>query len=263
MRFSVITVCYNAAATIGRTLESVAAQVEFNGDRFADFEYLVVDGGSTDATLAMVEEWRSKIAVPVRATSESDLGIYDAMNRGLARASGDYCVFLNADDYLEPMGLAALSAALGGAASGSSAAQVPRTAAHSTEPTFIAGPAILQPSGRVAPVLTAELVSLHPGNLPVCHQATAIRTSVARELGGFDTRFRIAADYDLFLRAHSIGATWALTDTPVVNFSEGGASGDYAALSREYRDVQREAGQPGWLVALRYARHMVRARFGI
>lgn len=253
MRFSVITVCFNAEATIARTLESVAAQVTRGGDRYTDFEYLVVDGGSADNTVAMVEEWRPRIAAPVHVTSEPDLGIYDAMNRGLGRASGDYCLFLNADDYLEPTGLAALSAAVDLA-----------DAATATEPpAFVAGSAIVQPSGRTAPVLTAELASPHPGNLPVCHQATAIRTAAARDLGGFDTRFRIAADYDLFLRAHAAGATWALTDTPVVNFTEGGASGDYAALSREYRDAQREAGQPAWLVTARYIRHMVRATVGV
>lgn len=87
---SVITVCYNASATIGRTIESVDAQT------FTDYEHLIVDGASTDGTaeLCSTDNPRRRII------SEPDRGLYDAMNKGLSRCKGKYLVFLNAGDKL-------------------------------------------------------------------------------------------------------------------------------------------------------------------
>lgn len=85
--FSIITVSYNAEATIGRTLGSIDEQT------FTDYEHLVVDGASTDATTALVE----KAANPARKLiSEPDKGLYDAMNKGISRTDGQYLIFLNA-----------------------------------------------------------------------------------------------------------------------------------------------------------------------
>ncbi len=85
-RITVITVCYNSAATIRDTLESVALQ------SYKNFEHIVVDGGSTDATLAIVRNWTRH---SIRLVSEPDNGIYDAMNKGIALARGDYIGMLN------------------------------------------------------------------------------------------------------------------------------------------------------------------------
>ena len=90
MKISVITVCYNSALTIKNTLESVALQ------RYKDFEHLIIDGGSKDGTLEIIRAWKGH---PVRLISESDEGIYDAMNKGVRLATGDVVAFLNADDF--------------------------------------------------------------------------------------------------------------------------------------------------------------------
>ena len=90
MKISVITVCYNSALTIKNTLESVALQ------RYKDFEHLIIDGGSKDGTLEIIRAWKGH---PVRLISESDEGIYDAMNKGIKLATGDVVAFLNADDF--------------------------------------------------------------------------------------------------------------------------------------------------------------------
>ena len=91
MKVSVITVARNAAATIADTMRSVAAQSH------ADVEHIVVDGGSTDETLAIIRATGPHVASVV---SESDKGIYDAMNKGLLLATGEFVGFLNADDML-------------------------------------------------------------------------------------------------------------------------------------------------------------------
>lgn len=87
--FSIITVTYNAADTITKTMESVAAQT------CADFEHLIIDGASKDSTIDIAR----RLATPQCViTSERDKGLYDAMNKGIAKANGEYLIFLNAGD---------------------------------------------------------------------------------------------------------------------------------------------------------------------
>lgn len=86
---SVITVCYNSAATLGRALESVANQ------DWPSVEHIVIDGASSDGSREIIEQFRLRLA---HVVSEPDEGIYDAMNKGLDRVSGDIICFLNADD---------------------------------------------------------------------------------------------------------------------------------------------------------------------
>lgn len=88
-KFSVITVTYNAAKTLEDTIQSVINQT------YKNVEYIIIDGKSTDGTLALIEEYREHIHLWV---SEPDKGLYDAMNKGIRLASGDYLCFLNAGD---------------------------------------------------------------------------------------------------------------------------------------------------------------------
>lgn len=88
-RFSVITVCWNEADRIRETCASVCMQ------DFVDFEWVVVDGGSTDGTLAVLQEYEQRMACFI---SEPDDGIYNAMNKGLRHARGEYVVFMNGGD---------------------------------------------------------------------------------------------------------------------------------------------------------------------
>lgn len=92
MKVSIVTVCYNSAATIRDTIESVLAQ------DYADIEYIIVDGASKDNTLSIVNEYRDRIATVI---SEPDKGIYDAMNKGILAATGDVVGILNSDDFYE------------------------------------------------------------------------------------------------------------------------------------------------------------------
>lgn len=91
MKISIITVCFNSEATIENTLKSVGEQT------YKDIEYIIIDGGSTDGTCGIIEQYLPYITTFV---SEPDNGIYDAMNKGLDRATGDYVLFLGSDDRL-------------------------------------------------------------------------------------------------------------------------------------------------------------------
>ncbi len=88
-KISIITVCYNSAKTIEQTIQSVLSQ------QYAAIEYIIIDGASKDDTVAIIQKYQDKIAVFI---SEPDKGIYDAMNKGIALASGEIIGFLNADD---------------------------------------------------------------------------------------------------------------------------------------------------------------------
>ncbi len=90
MRISIITIAYNSAETIEATIQSVIAQ------DYTDVEYIIIDGASKDATMDVVDRYRDQIAVVV---SEPDKGIYDAMNKGVARATGEVVGILNSDDF--------------------------------------------------------------------------------------------------------------------------------------------------------------------
>ncbi|MFM6976631.1 MAG: glycosyltransferase family 2 protein [Sphingobacteriaceae bacterium] len=88
-RLSVVTVVYNNAPDLERTMLSVLGQT------YPNIEYLLIDGGSTDGTLAIIKKYESRLA---KWISEKDAGIYDAMNKGLALATGDYVLFMNSGD---------------------------------------------------------------------------------------------------------------------------------------------------------------------
>lgn len=91
MKISVITVCYNAVQTLEKTMLSVLNQT------YPDVEYIIIDGGSTDGTVDIIKKYADRLAYWV---SEPDKGIYDAMNKGTLIASGDWIIYINADDVL-------------------------------------------------------------------------------------------------------------------------------------------------------------------
>ena len=93
MKISVITATYNSAATIRDTMESVLQQT------YQDFEHIIVDGASADETLSIVESFAPRYEGRLRVISEPDSGIYDAMNKGVALATGDVVGLLNSDDF--------------------------------------------------------------------------------------------------------------------------------------------------------------------
>ena len=91
MKLSIITINYNNASGLRRTIESVVTQTS------TDFEYIVIDGGSTDGSVEVIKQYADKITYWL---SEPDSGIYNAMNKGIRMARGEYCQFLNSGDYL-------------------------------------------------------------------------------------------------------------------------------------------------------------------
>lgn len=235
MRITIITVAYNSAATIADTLASVAAQSH------PDIEHIVVDGASTDATLAIVREHGAHVTTIV---SQPDHGIYDAMNKGLALAQGDFVGFLNADDMLAD---ADAVAAIARAAAGVPAVDVVYGDLVYVEQANPAQVVRFWRSGEFAPS------RLRYGWMPP-HPTLYVRRARLAELGAFDTRLRIAADYDFALRyLGRTGMRVAYVPQVLVRMRVGGASNrSLPALLRKTREDLRALRQNrvGGLVAL-------------
>ena len=169
MKLSVITVSFNARDVIGQTLASVTGQT------YSDLEYIVIDGGSTDGTQAVIGEYTARIA---RFVSEPDGGIYFGMNKGIAAATGDFVLFLNAGDrFADERVLEDVAAFIG---------------AHpEADAVFGDSEQILEyGSYRIKPA--PDRLDRSMG---ISHQAVFVRTDLLRA-HPFDVRYRYAADYE-------------------------------------------------------------------
>jgi len=177
---SIITVSYSAARTIEETFQSVACQT------YPHVEYIVVDGASSDGTVDIIRRYEAAIGQWV---SEPDKGLYDAMNKGLAMATGDYVGFLNADDFLaRPDALELIAGAL--ETSGADAT-------HGD--CVIVDPEDTEKVLRYYPSRGFKPHHMRFGNMPP-HASIFVRRDLLLAEKGFNTDFRIAADFDLLTR---------------------------------------------------------------
>lgn len=184
--FSIITCTYNASQYIGRTLESVRRQT------YPHIEHLIIDGLSKDNTVAKAQAYAQEGGTrTVSIVSERDKGLYDAMNKGIRMASGDYIIFLNAGDKF---------------ANDNTLADIARqTEAHSPLPGVIYGDTdIVNDEGtflhrrRLTPPEHLNWRSFRRGML-VCHQSFYARTDIAKHIM-YDLNYRLSADVDWCIR---------------------------------------------------------------
>ncbi|TDB58651.1 glycosyltransferase family 2 protein [Arundinibacter roseus] len=178
---SIITVVYNNVHTVGDTLASVAAQ------KVRQLEHVVVDGVSTDGTLAVIAGFNSPV---VRLTSEPDSGIYNAMNKGIRLATGDIVGFLNADDVYEHAEVLT---------------QVQRAFAENPQADVVFGDLVYVKENDLGKVVRRwksrpyDAAFFEEGHVPP-HPAFFARRSALLASGGFDETFQLAADYELMFR---------------------------------------------------------------
>lgn len=197
MKFTIITITYNASDVLQATLDSVASQT------YKNIEHLIIDGASTDDTLGMAEAYRTQNSseFKIRVFCEPDRGIYDAMNKGLRMAMGDYVVFVNAGDRLaSPDTLADIHAAAQRYAnehdSGNAMKTMPDVIFGDTDLIDATGTR-LGPRHLSAPnVLTWK--SFRRGML-VCHQAFYVKRQIAQRTV-YDLQYRFSADVDWCIR---------------------------------------------------------------
>jgi len=232
--FSVITATLNRAPGLERAIQSLQAQDE------RDFEHIVVDGGSTDATVGLLQDARVGVDVWV---SERDAGISDALNKGVALASGEWIVLLHADDRLAPGALRHWKQM---ARSGDEA-DVLSCAIRFVDADGLPGREVAPDPGRMARGMSMP----HPG--------MAVRRSLYERIGLFRTDFRVAMDYEFTLRAQKLGARFRCDTAVVVLMQMGGLSDRELFRSRNenLRARIRWLGLRPWMIA-HYAREVTR-----
>lgn len=210
---SVITVVLNCVQTIEKTIKSVVNQ-EIEG-----IEYIVIDGGSTDGTLDIIKKYSDRIAYWV---SEPDKGIYDAMNKGIMRATGEWVSFINANDWYEQDIFSRLASYMKEGSFDLLYGKVNKFFDNKRD-------------GYIGIYQKTNQEEIHGENL-YCHQGLFIKRTMFDLIGLYDCKYKILADYDWILKAHNAGENPQFIDIDVANFTMGGISCSDSS-KKECRDI--------------------------
>ncbi|EJC6734997.1 glycosyltransferase family 2 protein [Vibrio vulnificus] len=233
MKVSIITVCYNSAKTIKDTIESVKHQA------YSDIEYIVIDGGSTDNTLDILKAYSDSIDVLV---SEKDKGLYDAMNKGLKRATGDLIGILNSDDIL------------------AESHTIERVVSKAENVDGVYGDvgfydATLTKKSRHYSSKGFHKAKFSRGFMPA-HPSCYLKKSLIEQVGLYSLDFKIAADFDFLVRAFAVpNSSFCYLPEEIVKMREGGIStSGFSAnilLNKEIIQSCKNNGLPcSWLSVL-------------
>ena len=238
IRFTIVTITYNAEKVLQRTLDSVLSQT------YEGVEHLIVDGASKDGTLLLAEQYKAKSDASesghkVIILSEPDHGIYDAMNKGLTQASGDYIVYMNAGDFF-PHADTLEKIVQHCQLNEQPTDELPGVLYGNTD--IVDGEGHFLHPRRLQPPAKLTWKSVRNGML-VCHQAFYARTDIAKNQQ-YDTRYRFSADVDWCIRVmketERMGLALCNTEMVVANYTEEGATTqNHQASLKERFDVMR------------------------
>lgn len=179
MKISIITVCFNSEKTIKDTIESVLSQ------SYNNYEYIIVDGKSTDNTLDIVKKYEKKFKGKLKYISEKDRGLYDAMNKGIKMATGDIIGIINSDDVIASKDIfkKVVNAFLNNKCDGVYSNLVMKD----------------ENLDKTVRYIRSKKGNYKIGWFPP-HPTLYLSKNVYNKYGYFDTKYRIAADYDFMLR---------------------------------------------------------------
>jgi glycosyltransferase involved in cell wall biosynthesis len=207
---TVVTVVLNGQDVIEETIKSVI------GQNYNSFEYIVIDGNSIDKTPEIISQYHDQIDLSIR---ESDSGIYDAMNKAISKARGKYINFLNAGDTFYGKDILK---------------RVSVVLENKQPDLFYARQEFFWPQKERTMILGRELTlnNIKRGEAAL-HQTMFTKTTLLNQLGGFDTRYKIAADYDLLYRIYLKDSNLFFANMITTRFPIGGASSDSKTTYRE------------------------------
>ncbi|KGL64349.1 glycosyltransferase family 2 protein [Polaribacter sp. Hel1_85] len=218
MKISIITVCYNSEKTIEKTFQSVAAQT------YKEVEYIVVDGGSKDTTVHLIQEYKE---IVTQWVSEPDKGLYDAMNKGIKMATGDLVGILNSDDIFTDNYVLE---------------NIANFHLHNTIDTSVGNIIQFNEEGKTVRKYSAK--NWNPEKLKIgfmpAHPAIFFKRELFDKFGNYHLDFTIGADYELITRfflKHNI--TWKFSDITTTSMLIGGLSSSgvssYQLISKEIK----------------------------
>lgn len=203
-KITIVTVCYNSGKTIERCIKSIVRQID------DDIEYLIIDGKSTDNTLDIINKYKSKYDIKV--ISETDNGIYDAMNKGVKNSSGKWLFFLNSDDCLKSDSIKNMKQCIDKNSDADCIyGDIEEIRVHNGKEYF--------------KVFKADnnLQNLSKG-MVFSHQSFLCKKKDIINIGYFDTKFKIAGDWDLICKLYKSGLKFKYINFVMAEFYYGGAS---------------------------------------
>ncbi|WP_269241733.1 glycosyltransferase family 2 protein [Flavobacterium limnophilum] len=217
---SIITVSYNAVSSIEETILSVINQ------DFADYEYIIIDGGSTDGTVDIIKKYQDKITLWI---SEPDKGIYDAMNKGINVAKGEWCYFMNAGDYFYDLKLLANV----------------NEKLKETEYSVVVGKvALYDKSSNVSkyfPEFKNDIIDYKPRylfNSHLCHQALLVRTLTYRSVGCFNLDYKFFSDFNTVYTIIANEKRFEKIDLVIAKYNLDGVSANYKSAIKLFLESE-------------------------
>lgn len=229
---SIITVCWNPGPILKDCIQSV------NSQSYGFIEHIIIDGGSTDGTALLVQHCSSLPGSKLKHfSSEPDEGIYDAMNKGLAVATGKWVYFLNSDDRLfDHRSVEAAVRALQ-----ETGAEILQSRVLLSDPTSGTGSMFAPARGlrRTSPLFHG-----------IYQQAIWAEKALFDKYGGFDTTYRLCGDVDWLMRVLRASPRCSATSALTTVFQQGGASSNFACVKQEHRQAEmRHYSKPEWVRA--------------
>ncbi|WP_461451692.1 glycosyltransferase family 2 protein [Mucilaginibacter sp.] len=210
-KVSIITVVYNAVNTIENTIQSVIEQ------SYPNIEYIIIDGGSTDGTLDIINLYKAHIKEII---SGPDEGIADAFNKGISLATGEWIGMINADDWYAYNAVERMMKNVTG------------------DDAICCGNLTLMGENGYAECKKSKVGWLNLG-MYIMHPTCFIRKNVYQNVGLYDIKLKIAVDFDMFLRLKTAGYKIKYIDEMLAFMRTGGASSDVISMHREELTVMR------------------------
>lgn len=226
MKISITTPTYNSEDTLEETINSIISQ------NYEELEYLIVDGMSTDKTVAIVEKYKNQIT---KFVSEKDSGISDAFNKGVLLSTGDLLGNINSDDILLPGALNYISEQI----------------KSDTDVIYGKGYRLFN-NGKLVEYNPKPLEDLY-NCMALVHPAVFVRKGAYEKYGVFDLKYKSCMDRDLMLRMYHNGAKFQYVDKALIIYRMGGISQKnyfkYTLLEKE--EISIKFGMPKWVAKLK------------
>ena len=202
-KLTIVTVCYNSIKCIEKCINSIIPQIN------EEVEYLIIDGKSSDGTVDIIKKYAEKNK-NIRYISEKDNGIYNAMNKGLKLADGQWILYINSDDFLMPNVIQEVLPSL----------------SDNFDCIYGDNYNVLTYEGEayLKKVLASQDLSQLNKCMIACHQSIFLKKEIMEQLGGFNENYKIAADWDLLLRVRNNNFKFKYIPIIISKFSVGGIS---------------------------------------